>query len=181
MSVVDIFYQGEHGREIEVSAAALAETLAALKSRLAERHGYTAEVLVFVEDEDEPLSDEITIAVIVERGGKLHFHHCREVEVTVGFAGKRHSRQFAPSTTVARVKAWAAEVFNMTAQALTRATVVDGANLRLWRLPAKPTVTSTSRQWWKCSFPPRSTITAMVISSDSGSSSSSTKTRISAV
>ncbi|HEY1929862.1 MAG TPA: hypothetical protein VGG92_20520 [Caulobacteraceae bacterium] len=115
MSVVDIFYQGEHGREIEVAEAALAETLAALKGRLGERHGYTAEVLVFVEDEDEPLSDEITIEVIVERGGKLHFHHCREVEVTVGFAGKRHSRTFAPSATVARVKTWAAEAFNMTA------------------------------------------------------------------
>jgi hypothetical protein len=115
MSVVDIFYQGEHGREIEVAEAMLTETLAALKGRLAERHGYTAEVLVFVEDEDEPLLDEITIAVIVERGRKLHFHRCREVEVTVGFAGKRHSRKFAPSTTVARVKAWAAAAFNMSA------------------------------------------------------------------
>lgn len=115
MSVVDIFYQGEHGREIEVAEAALAETLAALKGRLGPRHGFGDEVLVFIEDEDEPLDEDTPIAAIVKRGGKLHFHRCRKVEVTVAFAGKRHSRAFAPSATIARVKAWAAKAFGMTA------------------------------------------------------------------
>lgn len=115
MTTIDIFYQGDHGRDIEVVEAQPAENLAALKERLAHRHGMDPEILIFLEDEDEPLGHEIILEVIAARGGKLHFNHAREVEVAVAFAGRKLTHRFAPSATVAKVKTWAAHAFGMSA------------------------------------------------------------------
>jgi hypothetical protein len=114
MSSIDIFYQGEHSREIDVVEAVLAETLGDLKQRLAQRHPVLATALIFVEDADEPLEETVVIETIVVGGSaKLHLHRGRHISVTVAFAGARKERTFAPSATVARVKTWAAEVFGL--------------------------------------------------------------------
>jgi hypothetical protein len=116
MKPVDIFFQGDHGREADLTEALLSETLAELKARLVRDHGVAAEAFIFVEDDDEPLGEELIIEVVVLRGRKLHFNRCREIHVTVGFAGHKHQRTFAPSATVGRVKDWAAKAFGMTAE-----------------------------------------------------------------
>ncbi|MDO8912182.1 MAG: hypothetical protein Q7V13_10045 [Phenylobacterium sp.] len=116
MKPVDIFFQGDHSREIDLTEAHLAETLAELKARLVRDHGVAAEAFIFIEDEDEPLGEDLIIELVVARGPKLHFSRCREVEVTVAYAGHKHHRAFAPSATVGRVKDWAAKAFGMTAE-----------------------------------------------------------------
>ena len=114
MKPIDIFFQGDHSREIDLTEAHLAETLAELKARLVRDHGVAAEAFIFIEDEDEPLGEDLIIEIVVAGGPKLHFNRCREIEVTVAFAGHKHHRAFAPSATVGRVKDWAAKAFGMT-------------------------------------------------------------------
>ena len=114
MTSIDVFYQGEHNREINVIEAVLAETLGDVKRRLAERHAILAEALIFIEDGDEPLDETVVIeTIVVGESAKLHLHRCRHIKVTVAFAGTRKEREFAPSATVARIKTWAAEAFGL--------------------------------------------------------------------
>ena len=114
MTSIDVFYQGEHGREINVIEAVLAETLGDFKQRLAERHAVLAEALIFIEDGDEPLDETVMIeTIVVGQSAKLHLHRCRRIKVTVAFAGTRKEHEFAPSATVARIKTWAADAFGL--------------------------------------------------------------------
>ena len=109
MKTIDVFYQGEGLGEVghlEIEAGA---TFAALKARLAEKHGFRLDVRVFLEDEDDPIGDLTEIAKhATPRGLKVHLHRRRRVRVTVTFNGKTVERHFSPSATVARVKRWAA-------------------------------------------------------------------------
>lgn len=114
MTSIDVFYQGEHGREINVIEAVIAETLGDVKRRLAERHAVLAEALIFVEDGDEPLDETVVIeTIVVGQSAKLHLHRCRRIKVIVAFAGARKEHEFAPSATVARIKTWAAGAFGL--------------------------------------------------------------------
>lgn len=110
MASIDVFYQGEGIGEIAHFELDPDATFAILKTRLIEKHGVAHYVLLFLEDEDEPL-DESTLAKHRDsgKGLKIHIHGCRHVEVTVTFNAETVERRFAPSTTVARVKRWAAE------------------------------------------------------------------------
>jgi hypothetical protein len=114
MTSIDVFYQGEHSREINVIEAVLAETLSDVKRRLTERHAVLAQALIFIEDGDEPLDETVVIeTIVIGESAKLHLHRCRRIEVTVNFAGARKEREFAPSATIARIKSWAAEAFDL--------------------------------------------------------------------
>jgi hypothetical protein len=116
MGTIDIFYQGEGLREIEHLETDERGTFGELKKILASKHGLGSEVLIFLEDTEEPVGDEVELAACVQRTGiKAHLHRCRKIEITVNFNGKAVERKFSPGTTVARVKHWAAvERFGMT-------------------------------------------------------------------
>jgi hypothetical protein len=64
-----------------------------------------SDLLVFREDGEEPLEKSHPID-----GGKhpiFHAHRCRKVEVSVHYAADTFDHKFAPSVTIATVKAWA--------------------------------------------------------------------------
>ena len=110
MKFIDLFYQGEGVGEISHIELEPDATFAVLRARLAEKHQVPTDALLFIEDEDEPIGDS---AVVKDRattkGLKIHIHRCRHVEVNVTFNGETVERRFPPSSTVARVKRWAAE------------------------------------------------------------------------
>jgi hypothetical protein len=109
MESIDIFYQGHDIREIEHIEVPPDHTIAVIKQTLFEKHGCDASTLVFLEDQDAPLEDHLTIKELCGRGGaKMHLHRCRHVEVAVSFAGETVHHRFAPGATVARIKHWAA-------------------------------------------------------------------------
>src|SRR5882724_923408 len=110
MKTIDIFYQGHGIKEIEHLELADDETFASLKSHIAKKHGLEAELLIFLEDSDEPIEEIILIREhIGPCGVKVHVHRCRHVKVAVTFNGATVHREFGPGATVARVKRWAAE------------------------------------------------------------------------
>ncbi|MGJ4903156.1 hypothetical protein ACQR0V_16435 [Bradyrhizobium sp. HKCCYLS2058] len=116
MKTINIFYQGEGVAALEHIEIGDHETFGALRAELAKKHGLGADACLFIEDEAEPVADEVPIASKAGRAGvKVHIHRCREIKVTVHFNGKSVHDKFAPGATVASVKQWAAiRKFGMT-------------------------------------------------------------------
>jgi hypothetical protein len=110
MKKVGVFYQREGSGDIEHLEIDSALSVAQLKEMIDAKHSGDATALIFVEDADDPLENEVTIGSIADaRGVKVHIHGCRRVAVNVHFAGRTLERAFGPGATVARVKKWAAE------------------------------------------------------------------------
>ena len=87
---------------LELEATAL---VADLLERLRKRNPDHADLLIFAEDDDEPLGSDASLhgkdAVI------LHAHRKRAIEVTVNYTHQVFSRKFAPGATIAKVTKWA--------------------------------------------------------------------------
>ena len=110
MNSIDVFYQGEGVTGIEHAEFPANTTLAALKAQLSKKHGLGEDVLVFVEDGEEPADNGKHLGDFAgPTGVKVHLHRCRRIEVKVTFNNETVEDKFAPGTTVARVKRWAAE------------------------------------------------------------------------
>jgi hypothetical protein len=116
MERIDIFYQGDGIREIEHIEVQSDHTVAMVKKIIVEKHGGQPDVLIFLEDHEAPLEDHILIKELSGPGGaKLHLHRCHHVQVAVTYAGETKHGSFAPGTTIARIKYWAAVTkFGMT-------------------------------------------------------------------
>ncbi len=110
MKLIDVYYQGEGFGEIKHLEIDPGATFAHLKGLFSDKHGLPGDVLVFLEDGDEPIGDGVSLKEhATPKGLKLHLHRLRQVKVTVTFNAKTVERLFPPSATVARVKRWAAE------------------------------------------------------------------------
>jgi hypothetical protein len=116
MNSIDVFYQGEHIREIEHIEIDDGSSIGAVKMMILEKHCGDVAMLVFLEDSDEPLDEAVLVATLdCIAGLKLHLHRCGEVAVAVTFAGETVQHMFRPGATIARIKRWAAELkFRMT-------------------------------------------------------------------
>jgi hypothetical protein len=116
MNGIDIFYQGEGISGIEHIEFPADETIAALKIQLAKKHGFGDGIIIFLEDEDEPVDEKRRVHDCAGAAGvKVHVHRCRHIAVSVTFNGEIVTHKFSPSATVARIKKWAAEhKFGMT-------------------------------------------------------------------
>lgn len=116
MASIDIFYQGEGLREIEHVEFGPDHSFSALKALLIEKHGLQGDVLLFLEDSDEPLDETLIVREHVGPAGlKAHLHRCRHIGVDVRFNSETVHHRFGPGATIARVKRWAAErQFGMT-------------------------------------------------------------------
>jgi hypothetical protein len=116
MASIDIFYQGEGLREIEHIEFGPDDSFSTLKALLIEKHGLKGDVLLFLEDSDEPIDETLIVREHVGPAGvKAHLHRCRHIEVDVRFNSETAHHRFGPGATIARVKRWAAErKFSMT-------------------------------------------------------------------
>jgi hypothetical protein len=110
MKVIDFFYQGEGVREVGHIEVDARHNFLAVKELLRERHGFEGDILLFLEDCDEPVDETLIIETHSGSCGiKAHLHRCRHVEVSVTFNNETVHHSFGPGTTIARVKRWAAE------------------------------------------------------------------------
>jgi hypothetical protein len=83
------------------------------------------EILVFIEEQDEPLGHHQTLAECeVRHKHHLHIHHCKKVKVGVFYNAERHEH-FAPSAKVKKVLKWAIHAFKLTpAEAMDKVLVL---------------------------------------------------------
>ena len=118
MTTIDLFYQGEGLSEIEHIQVDPSHTFSAVKALLIKKHGMETDVLISLEDSDEPLNEILIVRDHVGPAGiKAHVHRCRQIAVSVTFNNETVKHNFGPSTTIARVKRWAAEKkFGMSAE-----------------------------------------------------------------
>lgn len=116
MAGIDVFFQGEHIREVSHIELDPAHTVEILKAKIIEKHGGEEALFLFLEDAEEPLAPTVVVGEIFRTGpGKVHVHRCRRVEVTVSFGQEVAKGPFGPGATIAHVKRWAAErKFHMT-------------------------------------------------------------------
>jgi len=111
VKTIGIFYQREGNGQLDHIEFEPEQTIAEFTEAIRAKHNMgDASVLVFAEDDEEPLAGTLAVEAIAgPRGAKLHLHRCRRVTVLVHFADKTFEKAFAPGTTVAKVKRWAAE------------------------------------------------------------------------
>ena len=116
MKIIDIYYQGEGVGALEHLEFDAEATFAALQAAIAGKHAIPGEIVLFLEDEDEPIDGNAKLRDKAGRAGvKVHLHSCREIKVLVHFKEKSVHHLFAPGTTVAGIKHWAAvHKFGMT-------------------------------------------------------------------
>jgi hypothetical protein len=113
MSNIVVFLQ-QHGspaaEELEIAlAATLAELLAASKAA-----GVQEDVLIFIDEHEEPLGKETCIEHSgAKHGSRVHVSHCRNVEVTLHYQEKTIIHRFPPGAKVHRVKQWAVHHFKL--------------------------------------------------------------------
>lgn len=119
-----------HGAKPKVVKAASSDTLAEVLMRLGIMKPGQDNILVFVGECDEALSEEdhiehgadahapvdvgLTLEVLeLHRHRHVHCHTCRHVAVEVNFGGASLRRKFSPATTVAVVTQWARRKFRL--------------------------------------------------------------------
>ena len=117
MKPINIFLQGENVDDIAVLEAEPGETLAAALAKLDRKVADDEGLEIFIEDlpgslDGETLLEELLPLTADDVGGaralRLHLSRCRKVVVTVRFNGETEDRKFPPSTTIERVRRWAA-------------------------------------------------------------------------
>ena len=86
----------------ELADAALVKTLIA---SLAGRHPNMDEMLVFKEDDDEPLGHDHPLHG--HDNPIFHLHRCRQIKVAVNYKADTFNYKFTPGTTIKRVTKWA--------------------------------------------------------------------------
>lgn len=86
----------------ELPEAALVKTLI---DSLVGRHPNIAEMLVFKEDDDEPLGEDHPLHG--QANAVFHLHRCRQIKVSVNYKADTYGRKFAPGTTIKRATKWA--------------------------------------------------------------------------
>ena len=110
MKTIDVFYQGDGIKAVEHIEIEAEQSFGALKALIAKAHGMTGETLLFLEDEEDAVDDNLLVGKRAGRTGiKAHIHRCRKIRVAVHFKHKTVHDDFPPSAMVARVKRWAAE------------------------------------------------------------------------
>ncbi len=110
MKTIDLFYQGEGVQEIEHLEICEDATFSIVREQLKEKHNISDDTLLFLEDQDEPIDDSVCINSCSRSGTlKFHFHRQSKIKVAINFNSETIERHFPPSTTIARLKHWAAE------------------------------------------------------------------------
>jgi hypothetical protein len=118
MEKVKVFLQWEGHKDVvivEVPENGSVKDLisAAIENGMPEGDGKQLPV-VYLENSEESLNPEVSM----EEAGigprqHVHMHRNQKIQVTATFNGLQKSREFAPSTTVGKVKKWAAKEFGM--------------------------------------------------------------------
>ncbi len=113
-----IFLQSELLADVELIEIDEHANTAALRieclKRVSKDGGVEVEDLLFYledDDSDDPVRDLDQIP----HGLRVHLHRLKAIDVTVRYAGRDVHRTFRPSSTVKRVKQWAAHEFAISA------------------------------------------------------------------
>ena len=111
MSKINVFLQGEGIKDVLRLQLEPQSTALDVKHACASYGGQAnGEAAVFLEDQDEPLADGVTVESLAgKHGARLHIHRCRRVGFKVTYSGRVVERTFGPGRAIGAVKQWAAK------------------------------------------------------------------------
>lgn len=107
---IEIFVRQEGQREPILHETHDGATIAALKAELGNGD---VSYFLFEEDADEPLLENHQVRHHGEGVKVLHRHRCKNVSVSVRYAGQTVLKDFGPGSTLDRVKRWAERKFKI--------------------------------------------------------------------
>lgn len=114
MKHLNVFYQVEGNRAQQLVEVSPDESVAHLKQRIADKHGLSGPLLLFLEDSENAADENATVgSLATEKGAKVNVHHCARIAVMVAFGQRVIEDLFGPGVTVAHVKKWAAKELGM--------------------------------------------------------------------
>jgi len=121
MTAIRVYIQSEHFagiKLIEIDDSASIADLKAAALQVLPPGTDTADLDLSVEDDADEDSTSRTPRqkvkdLIKEHGGRVHLHRCKHLEVSVCFGAEEVHHQFAPATTVGRVRQWAGHKLGM--------------------------------------------------------------------
>lgn len=136
MEKIEIFLQGEGLKDVVIVKLPKGSTVRDLVNA-AKEHGCPDDdkenvAAIFLEDSENSLNLDLSLeeAGITHRQ-HTHIHRKKKIEVNVTFNGMEKIRDFPPSTTVGKVKKWAAKEFNMAVEdAIEHILQVSGSTIR---------------------------------------------------
>jgi hypothetical protein len=103
--------------------------VADLLHHLEGRGANVAELMVFMEDHDQPLEHHHPLHG--QHNPVFHVHRCREIAVTVNYNAETFHHKFAPSTTIATVTRWAVKKAHLgEAEAAEHVLQIGGTNVQ---------------------------------------------------
>jgi hypothetical protein len=115
--IIELFVQGEGIGDVTLIRVPHDATVREVIVKTKAECGIEAreeEIIALIEDGDEEIVlDAKLIEVGIGHRHRVHFHRCRRVEVSVNFNGATKKRPFAPSRTIAKIKRWADDEFDL--------------------------------------------------------------------
>lgn len=110
MASIEVYYYVEALADIQSIEIEPEGKCSEVKDMLAKKHGLSSrELFLFVEDSEEAVADDRPLVDLIHTDmTPFHIGGCRQVQVSVNWQEKTACRPFAPSSTVARIKEWAA-------------------------------------------------------------------------
>lgn len=131
MKKIELYVHTQNGVDPQLVQAGEESTITELLEIIAAAGGLggkvDAEILVFMEDCDEPVEGHRKLSECeIRHRHHIHCHHCRKVKVGVFYNEEKHET-FAPATTVKRVLKWAVKAFKLSpADAADKILVLKG-------------------------------------------------------
>jgi len=99
---------------IQVEDGASIEDLKKASLELLPPEAHEMEINLFAEDDDDEHEDGKKVEHLkTPHGTRVHLHRCKNIDVTVRFAGQTIDHKFRPSTTIGRIRLWAGKKLGM--------------------------------------------------------------------
>ena len=118
MKQIEVYVHTHEGVEPKLVRVSEDSTVKQLLEAVAACGGFEGkaneEILVFLEDSDEPVEHHRHIGECeIRHRHHVHCHHCHRIKVSVFYNAEKHE-SFPPSAKVERVLKWAIEAFKLT-------------------------------------------------------------------
>jgi hypothetical protein len=134
--IIELFVQGEGIPDIRLIKVATASTVKGLIEQVRAESDVlknsNEKIALFLEDSDKELKLDAALKDAgIHHRQRIHCHRCGKIEVKVNFNGVSKIEGFSPATTVAKVKAWADDLFGLKGKDATEHVLqLCGTNIR---------------------------------------------------
>jgi hypothetical protein len=132
---IELFIQGEAVREVTLIRVPQDAIVRDIIKAVNEQCGIEARednINVVIEDNDDEIPLDTTLKEVgIRNRHRLHLHRCRRVEVSVNFNSVTKVESFSPGATIAKIKRWADDTFELKGiDATEHALQICGTNKR---------------------------------------------------